>query len=56
MIEKDIKPIYVFDGTPSYLKQETIDQRRQTREEDVYKRQILRASSVLAKSTIGLLK
>lgn len=33
MIEKDIKPIYVFDGTPSYLKQETIDQRRQTREE-----------------------
>ena len=33
MIEKDIKPIYVFDGTPSYLKQETIDQRRQTRGE-----------------------
>ena len=33
MIEKDIKPIYVFDGTPSELKQETINQRRQTREE-----------------------
>ena len=33
MIEKDINPIYVFDGTPSELKQETINQRRQTREE-----------------------
>ena len=33
MIEKDIKPIYVFDGTPSKLKQETINQRRQIRQD-----------------------
>ena len=33
MIEKDIKPIYVFDGTPSHLKQETINQRRQIRQD-----------------------
>ena len=33
MIEKDMKPIYVFDGTPSKLKQETINQRRQIRQD-----------------------
>ena len=33
MVEKDIKPIYVFDGTSSELKSETQEQRRQVRNE-----------------------
>ena len=39
MVEKDIKPIYVFDGTSSELKSETQEQRRQIRNEaeQIYK-------------------
>ena len=39
MVEKDIKPIYVFDGTSSELKSETQEQRRQVRNEaeQIYK-------------------
>ena len=33
MVEKDIKPIYVFDGTSSELKSETQQQRREIRNE-----------------------
>ena len=33
LIEKEIKPIYVFDGKPPKLKSKTIQERRKTREE-----------------------
>jgi flap endonuclease-1 len=32
-VEKGIKPIYIFDGKPSYLKQETINKRGEIKEE-----------------------
>lgn len=37
MIEKDIKPVYVFDGKAPELKQETQEERRQIREESEQK-------------------
>lgn len=33
LLEKDIKPVYVFDGKPPKLKAKTIQERRETREE-----------------------
>ncbi len=34
LIENDIKPLYVFDGPPHELKQQTIQERREKREEE----------------------
>ncbi|KZX13922.1 flap endonuclease-1 [Methanobrevibacter oralis] len=44
MIEKGIKPIYVFDGTPTDLKRETIAKRREIRDESekIYKEALAR--------------
>lgn len=40
-LEHNIKPIYVFDGTPSELKMDTIEERRKIKEE--YKEKMIRA-------------
>ena len=40
-LEHNIKPIYVFDGTPSDLKMDTIEERRKIKEE--YKEKMIRA-------------
>lgn len=51
MIEKDIKPIYVFDGTPTDLKNETIAKRREIREESekIYKEALARNDTETAR-------
>ncbi|MFX1235789.1 MAG: flap structure-specific endonuclease, partial [Promethearchaeota archaeon] len=40
-LEHNIKPIYVFDGTPSQLKMDTIEERRKIKEE--YKEKMIKA-------------
>ena len=50
MIEKDIKPIYVFDGQSSELKSDTQAKRREIREESekIYKEAIFKFDEMIS--------
>lgn len=50
LLENRIKPVYVFDGVPSELKRETIQQRVATREEAKKKAEVAKEAGELAEA------